>query len=274
MRYIAIGRMRLSAVSMLIAALCSCALGHDTWLIPDRFAVARDSVVNLDLTSGMAFPALETSIKPDRIDRALCRLAGRTFELKDYSPAPKSLLFKAQLSEPGIATMCVELKSRALVLTARLVNEYLDEIGAPDSIRQQWASAKKPRRWREEYTKHSKTFVRVGDPQSDRSWADPVGMQLEIVPEKDPTTLRPGDELALLVLKNGAPLAGIAVGIVSAGDAKGKIHKTGADGRAMLRLDRAGRWLVRVTELRKSSKAGIDWESDFTTLTFQVGGQG
>src|SRR6185295_6042623 len=188
-------------------------------------------------------------------------------------PAPKSLLFKAQLSEPGIATMLVELKPRTLVLTPRLVKEYLDEIGAPDSIRQQWESAKKPRRWREQYTKHSKTFVRVGEPQSDRSWADPVGMQLEIVPEKDPTTLRPGDELTVLVLKNGVPLPGIAVGIVSAGDTKGKIHKTGADGRAMLRLDRGGRWLLRVTELRKSSKAGIDWESNFTTLTFQVGGQ-
>jgi uncharacterized GH25 family protein len=151
------------------------------------------------------------------------------------------------------------------------LKEYLDEIGAPEVIRQQWANAKTPRRWRELYTKHSKTFVRAGEAQSDHSWAEPVGMRLEIVPEKDPTTLRVGDELAVQVLKNGTPLGGFSLGIVSARDAKGKIQKTDAKGRATFRLDRGGRWLVRVTELRKSSRSGLDWESDFTTLTFQVG---
>lgn len=265
--------LRVSVTSLLIIVLASCVLAHDTWLIPDRFVAERDSVVTLDLTSGMAFPALDTSIKPDRIDHALCRLADHRFELTDYSPAPKSLLFKARLSEPGVATIWVELKPRSLVLTTRLVKKYLDEIGAPNAIRQQWANAKRPRWWREIYTKHAKTFVRVGSAQSDRSWAEPVGMQLEIVPEKDPTTLRVGDELAVRVLKDGAPLPSFSVGIVSAGDAKGKIQRTDADGRATFRLDRGGRWLVRVTELRKSSQAGIDWESDFTTLTFQVGSE-
>lgn len=263
-------RLRVSVTSLLIIALASCALAHDTWLIPDRFAVERDSIVTLDLTSGMAFPALDTSIKPERVDRALCRLAGRKSELTDYSPAPKSLLFKARLSESGVATVWVELKPRSLELTARLVKEYLDEICAPDDIRQQWVNAKRPRRWREVYTKHSKTFVRAGQAQSDRSWAEPVGMKLEIVPDKDPTSLRVGDELAVRVLKNGAPLAGVSVGTVSAGDAKGKIQKTDAEGRATFRLDRRGHWLIRVTELRKSSQTGIDWESDFTTLTLHV----
>jgi hypothetical protein len=218
----------------------------------------------------MAFPALDTSIKPERIDRAICRLAGHTFALTDYSPAPKSLAFKARLSESGVATMWVELKPRSLVLTPKLVKEYLDEIGAPELIRGQWDNAKRPRRWREVYTKHSKTFVRVGEAQSDSSWTAPAGMQLEIVPENDPTTLRVGEELAVRVLKNGAPLPNISVGIVGAGDSKGKIQKTDAEGRATFRLDRRGRWLLRVTELRRASQPGVDWESDFTTLTFQV----
>ena len=140
-------------------------------------------------------------------------------------------------------------------------------------LRQQWANAKKPRHWREEYTKHSKTFVRAGQPQADRSWAEPVGMRLEIVPEKDPTALRVGDELAVRVLKNGVPLPSYSVGLVSEENAKGQIQKTDPEGRAVFRLDRGGRWLVRVTELRKSSRAGIDWESNFTTLTFQVGSE-
>lgn len=264
-------RFKASVTSLLIIGFASVAIAHDTWLIPDRFVVEPDSVVNLDLTSGMAFPALDTSIKPERIDRALCRLAGHSVEFTDYSPAPKSLLFKARLSESGIATIWVEVKPKSLELTTKQVEEYLDEIGAPDVIRRQWANAKKLRRWREIYTKHSKTFVRAGKAQTDNSWAEPVGMQLEIVPENDPTTLSVGDKLAVRVMKNRAPLPGISVGLVSAGEFKRRIYKTDSEGRATLRLDREGRCLVRVTELRKSSRAGIDWESDFTTLTFHVG---
>ena len=34
-------------------------------------------------------------------------------------------------------------------------------------------------------------------------------------------------------------------------------------------MARAGKWLLRGTELRSSNKPGTDWESDFTTLLFE-----
>ncbi|HWC78151.1 MAG TPA: DUF4198 domain-containing protein [Blastocatellia bacterium] len=251
--------------------LCTSVVAHDTWLIPDRFAVPREGLVSLDLTSGMAFPALDSPIKPDRIDRALCRLSGHQFDIKDYSGAPKSLRFKAKLDEPGIATFSVELKPRSLELTPAQVREYLHEIDAPAAIRQQWNNARRPRRWREVYTKHSKTFVKVGEPESDRSWAEPIGTFLEIVPEKDPTTLKAGDEFPIRVLKEGAPLSGFPIGLVHESGPKARIGRTDAGGRVTFRLDRKGRWLLRGTELRKSIQASVDWESNFTTLTIQVG---
>jgi uncharacterized GH25 family protein len=263
--------LRIAATLLLTIALAASSLAHDTWLIPDRFVVARDTLVLLDLTSGMAFPALETSIKPERLERALCRVAGHTFEVTAFSPASKSLRFKARLVEPGVATFWVELKPRSLQLTADKVQEYIDEIDAPRAIREAWANARRPRRWREVYTKHSKTFVRVGELPSPRSWAEPVGMRLEIVPERDPTALRVGDEFPVRVFKDGAPMAGFPLGIVFEGSSKGRIEKTNAEGRVTFRLDRKGRCLLRGTDLRKASQAGVDWESDFTTMTIRIG---
>lgn len=263
--------LRIAATLLLLMALPASSLAHDTWLIPDHFVVTRDASVLLDLTSGMAFPALETSIKPDRVAAARCRLAGHTFEITTRSLEPRSLRFRTRLAEPGVATFWVELKPRALQLTAAQVREYLDEIDATVAIRKAWADAKKPRRWREVYTKHSKTFVRVGNERSDRLWAEPVGMRLEIVPEKDPTTLRAGDELPVRVLRDGAPMREFPLGLVFEKNSHGKTQKTDADGRATFRLDRKGRYLIRGTDLRKASQAGVDWESDFTTLTLSVG---
>jgi len=150
------------------------------------------------------------------------------------------------------------------------VAEYLDEIHAAEAIRKAWTAAPEPKRWREIYTKHSKSYVRVGEPTSDLSWAEPAGMPLELVPGTDPTVLRVGDEVSALVLRHGAPVPGFPVGIVHAGDRSATVRITDARGQVSFPLDHAGRWLLRGTDLRISSGGEAEWESDFATLTIEV----
>lgn len=256
-------------VALLAGFLIQAAHAHDTWLIPDRFAVAPQTAITLDLTSGMSFPKLETGPKRERVESAPCRLAGRTFEISDISAGPNSLRLRSELSETGIATFWLKLPPKSIELKPAGVQEYLDEIDAPAGVRKQWAEMQ-PQRWRELYTKHPKTFVRVGDPKADRSWSDPVGMALELVPEKDPTTLREGDEFPVRVLKNGAPYADFSMNAVAASETKGETRKTDSSGRVSFRLNKAGPWLLRGTDVRESTKTDTDWESDFATLTVAV----
>ena len=246
------------------------ALAHDTWLLARPSAVRPGIPVTLELTSGMAFPAPETAIKPERIAKAAVRLAGETADLKDRHAAAKALELTVWLSKPGVASLWVELAPKSIDLTADQVKEYLDEIGASAAVRRAWREMPAPRHWRELYSKHAKTYVRVGQPAGDRSWAEPVGMGLEIVPEKDPTALHPGEELPVRVLRNGAPFAAFPVGLVRQGDAHGVLKTTDGQGRATFAVGQAGRWLLRTTDLRRSTKPEADWESDFTTLTFEV----
>lgn len=254
---------------LLVGMIATTVLGHDTWLLPRRMTVAPGSLVRLDLTSGMAFPTLDHAIAAERVIAARYRLGGKTLELEKRRAAAKSLQFSVNLKETGVATLWVVLKPRALDLKPGVVPEYLDEIGASEEIRQGWKNST-TKRWREVYQKHAKTFVLVGKPEGDRSWAEPVGMALEIVPEKDPTALRVGDEFPVRVLKQGAPLAGFPVGLVCEGDKHGTLQKTNTEGRVTFKLSKAGRWLLRGTELRKATQPESDWESDFTTLTFAV----
>ncbi len=259
-------------ISVLIsfpALLATPARAHDTWLLPGRFEVAPKTSVTLDLTSGMAFPALDVGPKRERIEAARCRLAGHTLDINDISAGPKSRVFKTELPEPGIATLWVKLPAKSIELKPEQVEEYLAEINPPQSVSTQWATME-PKRWRELYTKHPKTFVRVGDATGDSSWAEPVGMALEIVPEKDPTLLREGDELPVRIFKNGAPFPDFSLNAVVGGEAKGEMRKTDSAGRVVFRFDRAGKWLLRGTDVRKSTRTDADWESDFATLTLDV----
>jgi len=243
---------------------------HDTWLAPRTFNAALKAKAYLDLTSGMAFPSLGTSIRPDRIDVARVRLNGKPDDLTSHSSLRHSLAFLTQFNEPGIATCWVELKPRQLELTPKLVEEYFAEIDATKEVRDEWNNMKGQKRWREIYVKHAKTFIAVGDNGKDNSWSEPVGMALEIVPLNNPTTLKAGQPFSLRVLKDGQPYPNFRVGIVFVGNSKGEFRTTDSEGRADFQLPRPGKYLLRGTNLRRSTKPDLEWESDFTTLVIQA----
>ena len=255
---------------LVLLALAPGVAAHDTWLLPTRFAVEAGGSCRLEMTSGMAFPALDSAIRPDRVTRAALRLNGSIAAIRDLHPGRRALELSARPLGEGVAALWVELAPKALELSEAQVEEYLQEIGMAGTIGPKWRNLPSPKRWRETYRKHAKTFVRVGAAKGDASWSEPVGMALELVPEADPTSLAAGAILPIRLLRNGEPLAGLAVAVDRGGPNCRTFQTTDAEGRARLTLDLAGKWLLTATDLRQSA-SGSGWESDFTTLTLEVG---
>lgn len=262
--------LQFAAVAGACLLAATSALAHDTWIISDQMRVAPKTTVTLDLTSAVEFPKLEIGPKPENVPNASARLAGRSFEITEESPVPQSLQFKTELAEPGIAAIWIKLPSRAVDLKPEQVKMFNDEVNAPAELQKEYDDMPEPKRWRGTSTKHPKTFVRVGDPKNDTSWKEPVGLFLEIIPEKDPTALRVGDEFPVRVTRDGAPFAGFALHAVTTGDKEGEAQKTDAAGRAAFKLNKAGRWLVKGVESRKSTQPDLNFEAKSTTLTVEV----
>jgi uncharacterized GH25 family protein len=258
-------------VAILICLAASAALAHDTWILPASGSVKPGAALSFDITSGMAFPALDHAIAADRLAAASFRLGGKTSDILSLAAGAHALRLTATLGENGIAAVWAESKPKFIELTPKQVDEYLEEIGAADTVGREWKARGAGARWRENYTKHARTFVRVGEPGQDSSWKEPVGMAFEIVPEQDPTGLSSGDRLTVRLVKDGKPLPDFPVGLVAAKAKNGTIQKTDGEGRVSFPLDRAGWWLLRATHIERSAKPDLDWESHFTTLTFQTG---
>ncbi len=256
---------------LLVGALAGAAplLAHDTWIQAREGSVAPGTPARFDATSGDAFAVLDYAIAPDRIAREGLRAVGSTRRFTTRRREKTSLLLESVVGNDAIATAWLELKPRKLELAPEKVKEYLEDIGEWETIGKTLATP--PGRWRESYRKHAKTFVRVGTPaEADRSWSDPVGLALEIVPEQDPTALHAGEALRVRVLWSGQPLEGFALVASVAGSKEHRVARTDSGGRATVSLDRAGRWLLAGTRLVPSRKPGLEWESDFTTLTLLV----
>lgn len=242
---------------------------HDTWIVPNRFHLSGPGMVKLSLTSGMEFPKLDTAINPDRIAVARVRTARGFTDLKSIQPAANALELGVQLRAPGVAIFAVSLNPRPIELQPDDVRHYLEEIGAPSEV-QSALVASETKRWRESYVKHAKTFVRVGSTPGGNHWAEPVGMNLEFVPEQDPTGAKPGDRLSFVLLRGGEPLPGQAVYVAREGEREAQKRTSDRSGGVSFVVPRSGQYMIRSTVLRKSTDSEADWDSDFTTLTFQV----
>ena len=242
------------------------AAAHDTWLQGPKLPLDSGSSVLFELTSGGAFPSPEHAIERGRIERDGIRVAGLTRRLEPAGRRGEALRLRAPVAVEGVAVAFVSLKPRSLELKAGQVEEYLAEIGEKERLWPEWQAGRK--RWRESYRKHAKAYLRVGDaPGPPGAWGDPVGLSLEIVPERDPSLLQPGDVLPVVVLLAGRPLAGFA--LASTDGRERRFQRTDADGRASVQVAGPGRWLLAGTHLR-SAGGELDWQSEFTTVTFQV----
>jgi uncharacterized GH25 family protein len=249
------------------------AQAHDTWLLPKTFRVQAERKTTLALTSGMAFPKPVHAITTDRLEQVIMRLAGETQQLSKYALGKKSLDFTINPANVGVAVVSVVLKPRTLELAPKLIQEYLDEIGASDSLKAAWKQPSANKKWRETYTKHAKTFLAVGEEkffEKDSSWKVPQGLRLEIVPERHPCLLRAKGELPVQVLLNGKPLANFPLGMAQAGVKASILQTTDANGRTTFKLPNAAQYLIRGTLLLPSAANPSEWQSDFATLTVEA----
>ena len=120
--------------------------------------------------------------------------------------------------------------------------------------------------------------LQVGDLATDHhtQW---LGYPVEIVPQQNPAALEVGDTLEILVLADGAPVAGQLVYASHAG-----FHDHGSDGEhreavstrtdarglAGIELTHAGRWYVRLIRMLEVLEGDVDYVSNWATLTFEI----
>jgi len=258
-----------SAAGLLALAvgIASPVTAHDTWLLPVRFELPVGGTVEAGLTSGMRFPEPESAVAADRLAAASLRVGGRVVKLEPSPAGTAALHLSAAAPAAGVAALWVATRPRTLSLNPAQVREYLKEIGASKAVESRW---RRQQQWRETYAKLAKAYVRVGDAAGDRSWEEPVGLELEIVPLDDPTTLRPGLPFRVRVLRAGRPLAGFVLSAVSVGSRSPIMRTTAADGGVAFEASRPGPWLLRGTLIEESAAPEADWQSLFTTLTIAV----
>ncbi len=247
------------------------ASAHETWLLARQRTVSANQAITFDMTSGEKFPQPGSAIAPDRIELAACRQAVATPVLKPGAKLATTLMLSVRPTEQAALNCWVRLAPRKLDLAVDKVQEYLDDIDAPASVRTAWANSPQPKKWMEVYTKNARVIVPAKrSAQAASLPAAPVGLNLEFVPSADLSRGRLTGPLEVTLLRDGKPLEGVSVSLW--GTAKGEPlrQRSDAQGRVSFGRLKPGRWMLSATDLRVVDVSQSTWESQFGTLVFEV----
>lgn len=247
------------------------ALAHDYWLVPEFPVVDTPEPIPIRMYVGEALRAEEErphqSSKTERL-----RLFTATGPL-DLLPSAADKAKPAYVllpERPGGHLVVLDRNRSHIDLEASRFESYLRDEGLESIVEERARRGEAGARGREDYTRHLKSLVQVGDAR-DGAFSVVTGQPLEIVPAENPIFVRPGENLAVDVYFKGAKLSGALLEAVSRVGDDVVVHpsRTDARGRASFVLDRAASWLLRITHMERCVDcADADWRSYWGSYFF------
>jgi len=262
----------LQRVLILLLLVARGASAHDCWIEPVDPHPMQDVEVQVRLLvgepgQGEAFPR-----RAEKVVRFVAR--GPKGELPIQGADGEEPAGRFRIGR-GVHVLSYRNRPSVIELEAGKFEEYLREEGLEEVSRLRAGRGETGKVGRERYSRCCKSIV-AGEEPGGAGWETPLGDDLELVPEKNPLLLAPGDELPLRVLLRGQPLAGAKVAAWSRARFDLRTSgRTDAEGRVRLRLPAGGRWVVTCVRMQATTDGGPqDWESLWSSLSFVTAGYG
>jgi uncharacterized GH25 family protein len=246
------------------------AAAHDFWVQPREFWVQPQSDVPISLQAGHGESRQRSPLRARRVERfaalgpdgALVDLRGELHLGEEASGG------ELRFERPGAYVLALETDDRAQShLPAARFNAYLAEEGLTLALEERRRSGRMDVDGSEAYRRCAKSIVQVGAPSAGEQaqLTRPLGLQLEIVPERSPFAEPRAAELPVRVLWAGEPLAGALVKLIDlAHDERPfALERTDASGRARFAVPASGSWLLNVVW---TTAAPVSSETDFETV--------
>lgn len=259
---------------VLALSLAGPALAHDFWLQPQAFRVPLNQPVPVTIQVGHGDLRQRWGGLPARVVMLRSFTDGGGADLKSALRAPtgpEDALIK--FSRPGTYILGFQSTPAFSELPAIRFNDYATIEGLTGVLQWRARTGKTDTPGREIYSRRAKAILEVGGPGGPgrAQVTKPLGMTLEIVPERNPYALLADHRLPVRVYYQGRPLAGALVKLTNL-EFDGRpveTHLTDGAGRAEFTVPQTGEWLVNVIwSAPVSGNPKADFETIFSSLTF------
>ncbi len=265
--------LKLASLSLLTAVSV---LGHDLYVLPERFAVARGEKLTIALHNGDSFPESEASAPIERLRDGTLYSASGSSVMEHLRVDGNRTLGSVSARGAGNLVFGIRTIPNFIELEPDKFTLYLREEGLNSVIEWRAKNGESGKPGRERYSKYSKSLLLAGAPNGYFKHA--VGFPIEILLEKDPHLLKKGDMLPVRVMYRGSPAPDLQLEAAWAGPDGNKIQvigRTGADGRISVPLTARGKWRLHSITMERLGDAAkgepsADWESFWASFTFEI----
>ena len=261
-----IGQTRLVLLIGLLFLLSS----HELFLKTDSHYINPGQTTDLYLYNG-TFDKSENIITRDRIIDA--RIIGPDYEFvpqpKDYYDKEEATHLTFTSGKAGTYVAGISTLPRNIELTAEEFKEYLEHEGLDRVVNERTRKGISNRAVVEKYSKHVKALLQVGDKKTEHCYTE-MSYPIEFIPLQNPFELAVGETIEFQLMYKGEPLANEVVHFSSDNTSKVSASITDDDGEFTFEIDKTGKWYVATIHMVESTEAGLDYESNWATLTFEV----
>lgn len=253
---------------LMLLLVARTASAHDLWMEPSSFRPEAGAIVGVRLRVGDHLRGDPVPRDPVLLNQFIIVDSSRRAPVVGRDGADPAGLFRAA---PGLQIIGYRSNPSPLVLTKEKFDQYLKEEGL-EAIAGRRAGLTAGRQVREVFARSAKSLVLTGAPsqsQGDRV----IGLPLELVAERNPYTLAPGQELPVKLIYENRPLADALVVALNRQDPSQMLKaRSDADGRVRFVLPRSGMWLIKAVHMVPApDQTKADWASLWASLTFEAG---
>lgn len=254
---------------LLIAVSLTPLFAHDMWIEPTTFFPVVGEIVGARLRVGQDLLGDPLPRDPALVNQFVVEdAAGRKPLVGRDGADPAGFL---RVAAPGLLVVGYFSNPSAVELAPEKFNQYLKDEGL-DAIaalraRRNETGAKA----HEMFSRCAKSLVLSGSPsksEGDRS----LGFTLELVAERNPYLVKPGEPLPVRLTYQNRPLAGALVVAMNRANPSEKLSaRTDRDGRVRFRLHPGGMWMIKAVHMLASpTGAKAEWTSYWASLTFEL----
>lgn len=211
---------------------------QELWIASSKFWYSLGEVADLQVMLTENRNAQGYTLLPQSVDRFETQLEGNVDNLKDGVKGNEQGHFKTSLVAEGTAAVVLKTKGEPMEMDLPVFQGYLKEydLDAPDATESPV---------KEVFRRYTRLLLQVGSTMSEMP-AAPGDFSLEVVPVKNPYTLKAGEQMKFKILWQGKPLFGARVKVWNMHNHRTMLQNiyTEKDGTIQTPISNEGTWMV------------------------------
>ena len=263
---------RKTLLTVCLVTFLTLAGAHEFWLQPVKFFLKSGERLVVSFKVGENFMGEPWDLKNNRIEKLELHQGSKSVNLSDsVNLANAKDNLSVTLKEEGTHLLVMQSNNAFMELEGEKFDAYLKEEGMDEILDHRKKTNTLAVPAKEFYSRHAKLLIQVGDKKDD-TYKKVMGFPVEIIPDRNPYTLKQGDPIRFKILFEGKPVFGVKVKVWNRFDSRTTIQNihTEKDGTMEARISNPGRWMVSVVKIVRSKQPGADWQSYWGSLVFGI----